>query len=42
MCAVSLYEGAPIETIWERIGRLGLDVALLTVEAIRDMLAAPA
>ena len=41
VCAVCQREGTPIETIRERIGRLGLDVAALTVEAMRDMLADP-
>ena len=41
VCAVSAREGTPIETIRERIGRLGLDVSLLTIEAIRDLLADP-
>lgn len=42
VCAVCQREGVPIETIRERIGRLSLDVAQLTIEAIRDMLADPA
>lgn len=42
VCAISQREGVPIETIRERIGRLSLDVAQLTIEAIRDMLADPA
>lgn len=42
VCAICLREGTPIETLRERIGRLGLDVALLTMESIRDMLADPA
>lgn len=41
VCAVSHREGIPIETIRERIGRLGLDVAALTMESIRDLLADP-
>jgi hypothetical protein len=41
VCAVSLREGEPIETIRERVGRLGMDVAALTMEAIRDLLADP-
>jgi len=41
VCAVSQREGTPIETIRERIGRLSMDVASLTIEAIRDMLADP-
>lgn len=41
VCAVSQREGIPIETIRERIGRIGLDVAALTLEAIRDLLADP-
>jgi hypothetical protein len=41
VCAVSLREGVPIETIRERIGRLAMDVAMLTMEAIRDLLADP-
>lgn len=42
VCAVCQREGVPIETIRERIGRLGMDVAELTLEAIRDVLADPA
>lgn len=41
VCAISQREGTPIETLRERIGRLGLDVAALTMEAIRDLLADP-
>lgn len=41
VCAISLREGTPIETLRERIGRIGLDVAFLTMEAIRDLLADP-
>lgn len=41
VCAVAQREGVPIETLRERIGRLSLDVASLTIEAIRDMLADP-
>lgn len=41
VCAVCHREGTPVETIRERIGRLGLDVAQLTLEAIRDLLADP-
>lgn len=41
VCAVAQREGVPIETLRERIGRLGLDVAALTIEAIRDLLADP-
>lgn len=41
VCAVSQREGIPIETIRERVGRMGLDVAALTIEAIRDLLADP-
>jgi hypothetical protein len=41
VCAVSLREGVPIETIRETIARIGFDVSLLTVEAMRDMLADP-
>ena len=41
VCAVSQREGVPIETIRETIARLGFDVSLLTVEAMRDLLADP-
>lgn len=41
VCGVCQREGVPIETIRERIGRLSMDVAALTVEAMRDMLADP-
>lgn len=41
VCAVAQREGIPIETIRERIARLGFDVAGLTMEAIRDLLADP-
>lgn len=41
VCAVCQREGVPVETIRERLGRLGLDVALLSMEAIRDLLADP-
>ena len=41
VCAVSQREGVPIETIRERIARIGFDVSMLTVEAMRDMLADP-
>lgn len=41
VCAVNQREGTPIETIRQRIGRMGLDVAALTIEALRDMLADP-
>lgn len=41
VCAVAYREGTPIETLRERIGRLGLDVAQLTLETIRDLLADP-
>lgn len=41
VCAVSQREGEPIETIRQRIGRMGMNVAALTLEAIMDMLADP-
>lgn len=41
VCGVCLREGVPIETLRERIGKLGLDVAALTIETIRDLLADP-
>lgn len=41
VCAVSLRERVPIETIRERVGRMALDVAFLSIEAARDMLADP-
>jgi hypothetical protein len=34
-------EGTPVETLRERIGRLALDVASLSIEAMRDLLADP-
>lgn len=40
-CGVAAREGIPVETLRERIGRLGLDVASLTIEAIRDLLSDP-
>ena len=42
VCAVCLREGVPIETIRERVGRVAFDVAFLSIEAARDMLADPA
>lgn len=42
VCAVAERERLPIETLRDRIGRLGLDVAALTIEAIRDLLSDPA
>lgn len=42
VCGVAAREGIPIETLRERIARLGLDVAALTLEAVRDILADPA
>lgn len=41
VCGVSAREGVPVETLRERIARLGFDVAELTMEAIRDLLADP-
>lgn len=41
VCAVSLREKIPIETIRERVARMGLDVAFLSIEAIRDLLSDP-
>lgn len=41
VCAVCQREGVPIETIRERIARLGMDVTMLTLEAIRDLMADP-
>lgn len=41
VCGVAYREGTPIETLRQRIGRLGLDVSQLTLEAIRDLLADP-
>lgn len=41
VCGVCFREGVSIETLRERIGRLGLDVAHLTMECIRDLLADP-
>lgn len=41
VCGVCFREGVPIETLRQRIGRLGLDVAHLTMECIRDLLADP-
>lgn len=41
VCGVAYREAIPIETLRDRIGRLGLDVAQLTLETIRDLLADP-
>jgi len=41
VCGVAFREGVPIETLRQRIGRLGLDVAHLTMECIRELLADP-
>ena len=41
VCGVVYRERLPIESIRERIGRLGLDVAQLTLETIRDLLEDP-
>lgn len=41
VCAVSLREKIPIETIRERVARMGLDVSFMSIEAIRDLLADP-
>jgi hypothetical protein len=41
VCGVAWRERIPVETIRERIGRIGLDVAQLSLEAIRDILADP-
>lgn len=41
VCGVVYREGITIETLRERIGRLGLDVAHLTLDTIRDLLADP-
>lgn len=41
VCAVAMRERIPVETIRERIGKLALDVAALTMETARDMLADP-
>lgn len=41
VCGVCMREGVPIETLRERIGKLGMDVAALTIEAVRDLLADP-
>lgn len=41
VCGVAYREGVPIETLRERIGRLGLEVAQLSLEAIRDLLSDP-
>lgn len=41
VCAVAYREQIPIETLRERMGRLGLDVAMLSMECIRDLLADP-
>lgn len=42
VCGVCFREGVSIETLRSRIGRIGLDVAHLTMECIRDLLADPA
>lgn len=41
VCGVAYREGVPVETLRERIGKLGLDVAHLSLEAIRNLLADP-
>lgn len=41
VCGVAFREQIPIETIRERIGRTGLDVAQLSLEAMKDLLADP-
>lgn len=41
VCGVSMREGIPIETIRERVGRMSFDVAMLSIEAIRDLLSDP-
>ena len=41
VCGVVYREQIPIETLRERIGRLGLDVAQLSLESIRELLADP-
>lgn len=41
VCGVAFRERVPIETLRERIGRLGLDVSQLTLEGMRDLLADP-
>jgi hypothetical protein len=41
VCGIAFREQIPIETIRERIGRTGLDVAQLSLEAMKDMLTDP-
>lgn len=41
VCGVAFREGLPIETIRERLGRVGLDVARLTLEAMLELLSDP-
>lgn len=41
VCGVAFREQIPVETIRERIGRTGLDVASLSLELIKDMLSDP-
>ena len=42
VCGVSFREQIPIEALRERMGRLGLDVSQLTLEAILELLVDPA
>jgi hypothetical protein len=41
VCGIAFREQIPIETIRERIGRTGLDVAQLSLEAMKDLLSDP-
>lgn len=41
VCGVAFREQIPIETIRERIGKLGLDIAQLSLEAMKDLLTDP-
>lgn len=41
VCGIAFREQIPVETIRERIGRTGLDVAQLSLEAMKDLLSDP-
>jgi hypothetical protein len=41
VCGVAFRESIPVETLRERIGRIGLDVAALSLESIRELLGDP-
>jgi len=41
VCGIAYRESLPIETIRERLSRIGFDVTRLSLEALRDLLADP-